>query len=231
MKRLAWITDVHLNFLELPEVEVFLRTVSDTAADAVLVCGDVDEAHDVAVRLDALHGVRPAGVLCPRQPQPGRSRVSSHLNLLGHRVDPHSLHSEVAVGDACGNCRSPKNSAKRVSRSSTAFASAGYRFRLASVEAASSAAQSLSSSRSPASRRWRQPAAASPPRPPTVPIRPCAERSNTSASPSQLVGVKPPVDTHDDRHQRMPRPSAETRTARTPRAHSASKPPSRLLLV
>lgn len=55
MKRLAWITDVHLNFLDPPEVEEFFRTVSDTVADAVLLSGDVGEARDAAVRLNALH--------------------------------------------------------------------------------------------------------------------------------------------------------------------------------
>lgn len=47
MKRLAWATDIHLNFLEPPQVEAFCREVEAAAPDAFLVTGDVAEARTV----------------------------------------------------------------------------------------------------------------------------------------------------------------------------------------
>jgi predicted phosphohydrolase len=52
--KLAWLTDVHLNFLDAAGVEEFFRAVADTPSDAILLSGDVGEAHDVAVHLHAL---------------------------------------------------------------------------------------------------------------------------------------------------------------------------------
>src|SRR4051812_25796829 len=54
MKRLAWITDVHLTFLEPDEVLAFLRSLADVGADAYLITGDIGEAHDLAEYLNAL---------------------------------------------------------------------------------------------------------------------------------------------------------------------------------
>jgi len=47
MKRIAWLTDIHLNFVEPAKVTAFLQSVRDTGADAVLIGGDIAEAHDV----------------------------------------------------------------------------------------------------------------------------------------------------------------------------------------
>ncbi len=54
MKRLAWVTDAHLNFLRPGRVEDFYRTLSASAADAFLIGGDLGEAPDVALHLNAL---------------------------------------------------------------------------------------------------------------------------------------------------------------------------------
>jgi hypothetical protein len=54
IRRLAWLTDVHLNFLDPPEREAFYRTLAQTDADAFLVGGDVGEAPDVALHLSAI---------------------------------------------------------------------------------------------------------------------------------------------------------------------------------
>jgi Calcineurin-like phosphoesterase len=54
MKRLAWITDVHLNFLTAEGVEDFFRTLAETDVDAMLLSGDLGEAPDVALHLNAL---------------------------------------------------------------------------------------------------------------------------------------------------------------------------------
>lgn len=55
MKRLAWLTDIHLNFLRPPAVEIFLASLAQTEADAFLIGGDIGEAPDLALHLNALH--------------------------------------------------------------------------------------------------------------------------------------------------------------------------------
>lgn len=50
--RLAWLSDIHLNFLEPPDVARFVETVLADAPDAVLVGGDISEAHDVGWKLE-----------------------------------------------------------------------------------------------------------------------------------------------------------------------------------
>ena len=47
MKRLAWATDIHLNFLGADAVERFCDTIVAAAPDALLVGGDVGEAESV----------------------------------------------------------------------------------------------------------------------------------------------------------------------------------------
>lgn len=42
--RLAWMTDIHLNFLGTTQIEQFLQTIADQAPDAVLITGDIGEA-------------------------------------------------------------------------------------------------------------------------------------------------------------------------------------------
>ncbi len=51
---LARLTDIHLNFLEPPEVEAFCERVRQTRADAVMLTGDISEARDVGERLAGL---------------------------------------------------------------------------------------------------------------------------------------------------------------------------------
>jgi 3',5'-cyclic AMP phosphodiesterase CpdA len=51
---LAWLTDLHLNFLQPSEVNEFLASLAATEADAFLVSGDVGMAHDVTFYLQAL---------------------------------------------------------------------------------------------------------------------------------------------------------------------------------
>lgn len=48
MKRFAWLTDIHLNFLAPAAVRAFLDKVEAATADGVLVGGDIAEAHDLA---------------------------------------------------------------------------------------------------------------------------------------------------------------------------------------
>ncbi len=54
MKRLVWVTDIHLNFIPMAEVEAFCRRIASAQPDAVLVGGDIGEAPDVATYLRLL---------------------------------------------------------------------------------------------------------------------------------------------------------------------------------
>lgn len=61
MTRLAWITDPHLNFLDDEDVDAFCASLAETEADAFAITGDIGEAPDVPVYLNALgdHVERP----------------------------------------------------------------------------------------------------------------------------------------------------------------------------
>jgi Icc protein len=54
MMRLAWLTDIHLNFLRPDAVAAFVRSLAAVEADAFVVSGDIGEAHDVEAYLEAL---------------------------------------------------------------------------------------------------------------------------------------------------------------------------------
>src|SRR5689334_20836519 len=43
-RRLAWATDVHLNFLSAEELAAFAATLAASEADAILLTGDIAEA-------------------------------------------------------------------------------------------------------------------------------------------------------------------------------------------
>jgi Icc protein len=49
--RLAWLTDLHLNFLPYAQVDEFLARVAALEADAFVLTGDVSESHDLAPML------------------------------------------------------------------------------------------------------------------------------------------------------------------------------------
>jgi len=53
-RRLAWLTDLHLNFVTPGHVDRLCRAVRDAGADAVLLGGDVGEAPDVVEHLEGL---------------------------------------------------------------------------------------------------------------------------------------------------------------------------------
>ena len=54
MNRLAWLTDLHLNFVTPGRVDRLCRAVRDAGADAVLLGGDIGEAPDVVGHLEGL---------------------------------------------------------------------------------------------------------------------------------------------------------------------------------
>jgi 3',5'-cyclic AMP phosphodiesterase CpdA len=54
MKHLTWVTDIHLNFISMAKVEAFCDSIVSERPDAVLVGGDIGEAHDFADYLRVL---------------------------------------------------------------------------------------------------------------------------------------------------------------------------------
>ena len=52
--RIAWVTDIHLNFVDDQGIERFYREILATDCDALLVGGDIGEASSVAMYLDGL---------------------------------------------------------------------------------------------------------------------------------------------------------------------------------
>ena len=49
--KLAWLTDIHLNFVPSQVLASFFENLSAATPDAVVISGDIGEAHDVAWRL------------------------------------------------------------------------------------------------------------------------------------------------------------------------------------
>ncbi len=56
MKRLAWATDVHLNFLREPQIKAFCEAIARRAPDCVLLTGDLAESTDLTIQLATLEG-------------------------------------------------------------------------------------------------------------------------------------------------------------------------------
>ncbi len=51
MKRIAWVTDIHLNFVKPEMMAEFFHHLRESAPDVVLISGDIAEATDVAYYL------------------------------------------------------------------------------------------------------------------------------------------------------------------------------------
>lgn len=45
--KIAWLTDIHLNFLEADARKIFYQSIDQTNSDAILITGDIAEATDV----------------------------------------------------------------------------------------------------------------------------------------------------------------------------------------
>ncbi len=54
MKRIAWLTDLHLNFPMAEELNAFLSKLTALRADALLISGDIAESHDVTLYLQKI---------------------------------------------------------------------------------------------------------------------------------------------------------------------------------
>ncbi|MCP4692550.1 MAG: phosphoesterase [Desulfobacterales bacterium] len=51
MKKIAWATDIHLNFLSLNQARAFIKGIAREAPDALLLAGDIGEADSVEAYL------------------------------------------------------------------------------------------------------------------------------------------------------------------------------------
>jgi predicted MPP superfamily phosphohydrolase len=56
MKRIAWVSDIHLNFADDPAFRKFCKTVTAKRPDLILIGGDIGEAPDVVKYLKRLEG-------------------------------------------------------------------------------------------------------------------------------------------------------------------------------
>jgi Icc protein len=54
MKRIVWLTDIHLNFLLVQQVDSFLESVVQLQPDVVLVGGDIAESHNLCQYLQQM---------------------------------------------------------------------------------------------------------------------------------------------------------------------------------
>ena len=52
--RLAWLTDLHLNFLDRPTLDEFIELLAETATDGLLIGGDTGEATNIEAHLSRL---------------------------------------------------------------------------------------------------------------------------------------------------------------------------------
>ena len=121
--RVAWLTDLHLNFLRRAELEVFYARLEATEADAFLIGGDVGEAPSVVdylQRIDeavrrpvyfvlgnhdfyhgSIHGVRRAiGDLCRRRQRLHYLTTASAVPLsAGVALIGHDGWADARIGD------------------------------------------------------------------------------------------------------------------------------------
>ncbi len=53
-KKVAWVTDIHLNFLGIRDLEKFTKSIQEVSPDILLIGGDIAEAPDVSSYLQIL---------------------------------------------------------------------------------------------------------------------------------------------------------------------------------
>ena len=52
--KIAWCTDIHLNFCKIDKRQKFYREIKDTNADAILITGDIGESQDFKFYLNEI---------------------------------------------------------------------------------------------------------------------------------------------------------------------------------
>ncbi len=109
--RLAWLTDIHLNFLPYERVDAFLNSVQRAEPDGVVITGDISEAHDLAAMLvhidDALarplyvvlgnHDFYHGSIHAVRDTVAGLAGVRPNLHYLTIEQAPFELTAHTAI--------------------------------------------------------------------------------------------------------------------------------------
>jgi 3',5'-cyclic-AMP phosphodiesterase len=97
--RLAWLTDIHLNFLNGSETNHFLSAVQASEADAILLTGDIGESRNVTALLEKLDDAwqRPIYFVLGNHDFYGGSiaGVRAEVTALGRRR-PHLVYLTAA---------------------------------------------------------------------------------------------------------------------------------------
>jgi hypothetical protein len=84
--RLAWATDIHLNFVDLDRVAQFCREVEASRADRLVISGDIAESHDLG---------RYLGILADRLPCPIDFVLGNHDFYGGRIAEVRASMAEV----------------------------------------------------------------------------------------------------------------------------------------
>jgi 3',5'-cyclic-AMP phosphodiesterase len=61
--RIAWLTDIHLNFLNSREIGRFLDEVVSQSPDCVIITGDISDSHDVVLQIHEMYELTRVPVL------------------------------------------------------------------------------------------------------------------------------------------------------------------------
>ncbi len=108
MRPLAWITDIHLNFLPPRQVEAFLVELAGLRLDGLLISGDIAESHDVADYLARLDDALEIDIYFV---------LGNHDFYYGSiREVRESMRQLCRAGRDCIICRSPPPSSWRPAR-------------------------------------------------------------------------------------------------------------------
>lgn len=86
MPRLAWLTDIHLNFIQAPQCIEFLEGVAASGCDAVLIGGDIAESDTLASYL---------GMIAKHIPRPVYFVLGNHDFYRGGFLKTHAVAREA----------------------------------------------------------------------------------------------------------------------------------------
>ena len=110
VKRIVWLTDLHLNFVEPATVDQLLSDIEAESPDAVLIGGDVGESHDIADYLSQIarrmerpvyfvlgnHDFYRSSIPAVREMMRGQCEEDQHLVYLT-QSEPIALTSSIGL--------------------------------------------------------------------------------------------------------------------------------------
>ena len=111
MKRICWLTDLHLNFVDARQIALLVEEIHASKAEMVLLGGDIAEAHDLIDYLSALddqlqlplyfvlgnHDFYHGSIHTVRQNVAALCEERPRLNYLSWSSDPISISSQVGL--------------------------------------------------------------------------------------------------------------------------------------